>query len=46
MPKQTRSFLTFSTKEEAIVEMKRMRKRKYTINYSESGKCWIAWFYR
>lgn len=38
------TFNTYSTEEEARLDMKRLRKRKFTINYSAYRKCWIAWY--
>ena len=39
-----RDFKTYQTEAEARADMKARRKRKFTINYSDYWKCWIAWF--
>jgi hypothetical protein len=39
-----RTFATYETESAAIADMKRRRKRKYTVTYSEYWKCFVCWF--
>lgn len=40
--KQT--FLTYASEADAIADMKKRRKRKYTVAYSDYWGCFVCWF--
>lgn len=39
-----RTYNTYESEESARQDMKRLGKRKFTINYSAYWNCWVAWF--
>lgn len=39
-----RTFNTYDTEAAAIADMKRRRKRKYSVTYSEYWHCFVCWY--
>lgn len=38
-----RTFSTYDTEAEAIADMKRRRKRKYSVTFSKHWNCFVCW---